>query len=400
MRSVSADTSGSSAASPAAATPSSSRCRLSRHCRAPTSARAVAGTRRPTRTRRLPPRADGARAGDSARSIRPDSRAPLFSATSLSALARRLRARSPPPRRARDTPDRGARTLDRSRATRARGSVPLARRRSRRRSATRRPDAALAGAAKKSRRRLLLRGRVWFKHALEWIALLDERLLALFADLRRSRTASLFAVIFCETGLVIATLPARRLVSALRPRGARRGRRALLQVRRRAFCSRRRRARRHGELFLGSWIGGRVIEVPLGVQTLVHRQDQGVLPDARRQNRRAGAFLRHRAHVRAVRRRRRQHATTRSLSRSTCWAAVWVMSFMGLGYFFGQIPGCRSTCATDRGGHGSERVPMVIEVVKHVFAREGTASAASIKDVDATIDDIAARVASSNSGRA
>ena len=69
--------------------------------------------------------------------------------------------------------------------------------------------------------------------------------------------------------------------------------------------------------------------------------------------------------------------------------ATWVGSFMGLGYFFGQLPWVEENFALAMAAVVAlSAVPMAAELVKHVFGGKEE-EAASIKDVDATIDDIA-----------
>ena len=71
--------------------------------------------------------------------------------------------------------------------------------------------------------------------------------------------------------------------------------------------------------------------------------------------------------------------------------ATWVGSFMGLGYFFGQLPWVEENFALAMAAVVAlSAVPMAAEP-KHVSeaAEGGGGSSASIKDVDATIDDIA-----------
>ena len=69
--------------------------------------------------------------------------------------------------------------------------------------------------------------------------------------------------------------------------------------------------------------------------------------------------------------------------------ATWVGSFMGLGYFFGQLPWVEENFALAMAAVVAlSAVPMAAELVKHCFGGKEEETA-SIKDVDATIDDIA-----------
>jgi membrane-associated protein len=66
----------------------------------------------------------------------------------------------------------------------------------------------------------------------------------------------------------------------------------------------------------------------------------------------------------------------------------WVGSFMTLGYFFGQLPWVEENFALAMAAVVAlSAVPMFVELAKHFFG--GKDEDELIKDVDATIDDIA-----------
>jgi membrane-associated protein len=290
-----------------------------------------------------------------------------------------------------DTPDRGTRTLDRSRATRAaRGSVPLARlgRVAAATVAAVAAAAAFPGAAAAAASAASAADASFLASLLDFALHVDERLLALFAERGVLAYGALFAVIFCETGLVIAPfLPGDSLLFAAGALGAG----GVLNFPFAAcllFC-----AAVLGDTVnyaLGSWIGARVIARYPSVfkpsyidKTKAFYQTHGgktvVLARFFVVVRTFAPFVAGVANMQYK----------KFIAFNVLGGATWVGSFMGLGYFFGQLPWVEENFALAMAAVVAlSAVPMAAELVKHVFGGKEEETA-SIEDVDATIDDIA-----------
>ncbi len=215
----------------------------------------------------------------------------------------------------------------------------------------------------------------------------DERLLALFAERGVLAYGALFAVIFCETGLVIAPfLPGDSLLFAAGALGA--GgvlnfpfAACLLFV-----------AAVLGDTVnyaLGSWIGARVIARYPSVfkpsyieKTKAFYQTHGG---------KTVVFARFFVVVRTFAPFVAGVANMsykKFIAFNVLGGATWVGSFMTLGYFFGQLPWVEENFALAMAAVVAlSAVPMFVELAKHFFG--GKDEDDRIPDVDATIDDIA-----------
>ena len=237
------------------------------------------------------------------------------------------------------------------------------------------PDTALAAAKKTAAAVSSSADASWFKHALEWVVHLDAHLVTLFSTYGALAYGVLFAIIFCETGLVVTPfLPGDSLLFATGALGAAgvlsfKFTLALLFV-----------AAVLGDTVnysIGSWIGGRVIEkYPTVFQksyiekTKVFYEEYGgktiVL---------ARFFVIVRTFAPFVAGVAKMNYK-KFLGYNFIGAAVWVMSFMFLGYFFGQIPAVQENFATTIAGVILlSLVPMVIEVVQHARGKSGEGEA-------------------------
>jgi len=237
------------------------------------------------------------------------------------------------------------------------------------------PDTALAAAKKTAAAASSSADASWFKHALEWVVHLDAHLVTLFSTYGALAYGVLFAIIFCETGLVVTPfLPGDSLLFATGALGAAgvlsfKFTLALLFV-----------AAVLGDTVnysIGSWIGGRVIEkYPTVFQksyiekTKVFYEEYGgktiVL---------ARFFVIVRTFAPFVAGVAKMNYK-KFLGYNFIGAAVWVMSFMFLGYFFGQIPAVQENFATTIAGIILlSLVPMVIEVVQHARGKSGEGEA-------------------------
>ena len=215
----------------------------------------------------------------------------------------------------------------------------------------------------------------------------DERLLALFAERGVLAYGALFAVIFCETGLVVAPfLPGDSLLFAAGALGA--GgvlnfpfAACLLFV-----------AAVLGDTVnysLGSWIGARVIARYPAVfkpsyieKTKAFYQTHGgktvVLARFFVIVRTFAPFVAGVANMRYQ----------SFIAFNVLGGAAWVGSFMTLGYFFGQLPWVEENFALAMAAVVAlSAVPMVAELAKHFFG--GKHEKTSADDVDKTVDDIA-----------
>ena len=206
------------------------------------------------------------------------------------------------------------------------------------------PDTALAAAKKTAAAASSSADASWFKHALEWVVHLDAHLVTLFSTYGALAYGVLFAIIFCETGLVVTPfLPGDSLLVATGALGAAgvlsfKFTLALLFL-----------AAVLGDTVnysLGSWIGGRVIEKYPTVfkksdieKTKVFYEEYGgktiVL---------ARFFVIVRTFAPFVAGVAKMNYK-KFLGYNFIGAAVWVMSFMFLGYFFGQIPAVQENFA-------------------------------------------------------
>ena len=215
----------------------------------------------------------------------------------------------------------------------------------------------------------------------------DERLLALFTERGVLAYGALFAVIFCETGLVIAPfLPGDSLLFAAGALGAG----GVLNFPFAAcllFC-----AAVLGDTVnyaLGSWIGARVIARYPSVfkpsyidKTKAFYQTHGgktvVLARFFVIVRTFAPFVAGVANMRYA----------NFIAFNVLGGAAWVGSFMTLGYFFGQLPWVEENFTLAMAAVVAlSAVPMFVEIAKHFFG--GKEKEASIDDADATIDDIA-----------
>ena len=236
------------------------------------------------------------------------------------------------------------------------------------------PDTALAAAKKTAAAASASADASWFKNALEWVVHLDKHLVTLFSTYGPLAYGILFAIIFCETGLVVTPfLPGDSLLFATGALGAAgvlsfKFTLALLFL-----------AAVLGDTVnysLGSWIGGRVIEKYPTVfkksyieKTKVFYEQYGgktvVL---------ARFFVIVRTFAPFVAGVAKMNYK-KFLGYNLVGAAVWVSSFMFLGYFFGQIPAVQENFAmTIAGIILLSLVPVVIEVVQHARAGSGEAS--------------------------
>jgi membrane-associated protein len=236
------------------------------------------------------------------------------------------------------------------------------------------PDTALAAAKKTAAAASASADASWFKNALEWVVHLDKHLVTLFSTYGALAYGILFAIIFCETGLVVTPfLPGDSLLFATGALGAAgvlsfKFTLALLFV-----------AAVLGDTVnysLGSWIGGRVIEKYPTVfkksyiekTKLFYEQYGGKTVVLARFFVIVRTFAPFVAGVAKMNYKK-------FLGYNLVGAAVWVMSFMFLGYFFGQIPAVQENFAmTIAGIILLSLVPVVIEVVQHARGGSGEAS--------------------------
>ena len=147
----------------------------------------------------------------------------------------------------------------------------------------------------------------------------------------------LFLIIFCETGLVVTPfLPGDSLLfaaGALAAVGQMNIHVLFLLL---AVCRHR---RRYGQLF------GRPLPRRKGIQPRRPRAEAGVpgshppvFRAARRQNHHHHPLRADRAHLRAVRGRRRRHELWPVPAYNVAGGVAWTASFLYGGYFFGNLP--------------------------------------------------------------
>jgi len=175
------------------------------------------------------------------------------------------------------------------------------------------------------------------KHFIDIVLHLDAHLVDLVSRYGTFSYAILFAIIFCETGLVVTPfLPAIRCSSPsarCRPKA-----RSILH--RRLIVDAGRDPRDSTNYWIGYFLGPKVFrsESSRWFQPLVPGTHQRFLREIRRQDRDHRALHAHHPHLCALHRRHRRMSYPRFLCFSVIGSFLWIGLFIAAGYIFGAIP--------------------------------------------------------------